>query len=125
MLSIIPGIEIAAPERTETSSGFSVDPNVLPVFASSRCTAASSSSPSPSGKPPLSMCARQASVVTVKPLGTGRPEPRHLGEPDPLATERAAPTRRLLVEVVHVPGADCREGHRMSSLLAFRRLFVA
>ena len=35
-MSIIPGIEIAAPERTETSSGSSWSPKRLPVFSSSR-----------------------------------------------------------------------------------------
>ena len=30
MVSIIPGIEALAPERTETSSGFSLSPNFLP-----------------------------------------------------------------------------------------------
>ena len=35
-MSIIPGIEIAAPERTETSSGSDGSPKRLPVFASSR-----------------------------------------------------------------------------------------
>ena len=35
IVSIIPGIETAAPERTETSSGSSVSPKRLPAFASS------------------------------------------------------------------------------------------
>jgi hypothetical protein len=30
MVSIMPGIEARAPERTETSSGFSLSPNFLP-----------------------------------------------------------------------------------------------
>ena len=36
IVSIIPGIDTAAPERTETSSGSSCEPNRFPVFASSR-----------------------------------------------------------------------------------------
>ena len=36
MVSIIPGIETAAPERTETSSGFSPSPKCFPVAVSSR-----------------------------------------------------------------------------------------
>ncbi len=52
-MSIIPGIETAAPERTETSSGSSESPNRLPAFASSEamCFATSSSSPSGSSPP--------------------------------------------------------------------------
>ena len=34
IVSIIPGIEIAAPERTETSSGFLVEFHFFPVFFS-------------------------------------------------------------------------------------------
>ena len=37
MVSIIPGIETAAPERTETSSGRSLPPKCRLVAASSRC----------------------------------------------------------------------------------------
>ena len=39
MVSIMPGIESRAPERTETSSGFFVSPNFLPVSFSSQATA--------------------------------------------------------------------------------------
>ena len=35
MVSIMPGIESRAPERTETSSGFFRSPNFLPVCCSS------------------------------------------------------------------------------------------
>ena len=34
MVSIMPGMEARAPERTETSSGFSVSPNFLPAISS-------------------------------------------------------------------------------------------
>ena len=34
MVSIMPGMEARAPERTETSSGFSLSPNFLPVISS-------------------------------------------------------------------------------------------
>ena len=40
MVSIMPGIESRAPERTETSSGFLVSPNFLPEAFSSLPTAA-------------------------------------------------------------------------------------
>ena len=35
MVSIMPGIEARAPERTETRRGFSRSPNFLPVISSS------------------------------------------------------------------------------------------
>ncbi len=35
MVSIMPGIEAAAPERTETKSGLFLPPNCLPVVFSS------------------------------------------------------------------------------------------
>ena len=39
MVSIIPGMETLAPERTETNNGFFLPPNVLPVLASMPLTA--------------------------------------------------------------------------------------
>ena len=41
MVSIIPGIDTAAPERTDTSSGLSPSPRYLPVALSSRWRASS------------------------------------------------------------------------------------
>ena len=38
MVSIMPGMEARAPERTETSRGFSTSPNFLPVISSSLAT---------------------------------------------------------------------------------------
>jgi hypothetical protein len=69
-VSIIPGIENLAPDRTETSKGSVGSPSALPMRASSslRCSATSASRPS--GQPPF-MYARQASVVMVNPGGTG------------------------------------------------------
>ena len=40
LVSIMPGMEARAPERTETSRGFSLSPNFLPVIASSLSTLA-------------------------------------------------------------------------------------
>ncbi len=37
-----------------------------------------------------------------EPAGYGNPELGHLGEADPLAPEKLAPSPRVLVEVVHV-----------------------
>src|SRR5690606_36408636 len=67
-------METAAPERTETSNGSAGSPKRLPVRASRRPSAAKISSSSPAGnRPPAASAARQASVVTVKPGGTGSP----------------------------------------------------
>ncbi len=48
MVSIIPGMDMAEPERTEISNGFSALPKPLPVFFSSAvmCTLISSIRPS-------------------------------------------------------------------------------
>ena len=73
-MSIIPGIETAAPERTETSSGSCVVAEALAGLRlePARC-ARSISSSRPAGRPPSRMYARHASVVIVKPAGTGTP----------------------------------------------------
>ena len=52
IVSIIPGIEIAAPERTETSSGLEGSPKPAPVACSSRPMCSSISSSRPSGSCP-------------------------------------------------------------------------
>ncbi|MBV6474543.1 MAG: hypothetical protein MOGDAGHF_00003 [Rhodocyclaceae bacterium] len=49
MVSIMPGIDIAEPERTEMSRGLSALPKPLPVFFSSAFMCALMSSISPSG----------------------------------------------------------------------------
>ncbi len=69
-MSSIPGIETGAPERTETSSGSAGSPKRSPLRSSSAASA-SSTSPSSPGGGPLRMYSTQASVVTVKPPGTG------------------------------------------------------
>jgi len=55
MVSIMPGIETAAPERTETSSGFVAEPNWRPISCSSFATAASTSALSSAGYVPSLM----------------------------------------------------------------------
>src|SRR5688572_32262071 len=70
----MPGIENAAPERTETSSGFFGSPKRLPAFSSIFFRPSCTCSHMPSGKfLSLSKNALQASVVTIKPGGTGNP----------------------------------------------------
>ena len=91
-MSIIPGIETAAPERTETSSGSSMSPKRLPVFSSSAPRWRSISSSSPSGSAlPFDMYARQASVVIVNPAGTGTPICVISARPIPLPPSSSRP----------------------------------
>ena len=52
MVSIIPGIECFAPERTETSKGSAASPNRRPLTSSSRAIAAFASSRTASGSVP-------------------------------------------------------------------------
>jgi len=73
-VSIIPGMENLAPERQETNSGFSLSPKVLPVAFSIVIRACSTWSHIPSGNTlPAARYALHASVVTIKPGGTGTP----------------------------------------------------
>ena len=51
-MSIIPGIENLAPERTDTSNGSAASPIRLPIVFSSRPRARAISAVSPSGQPP-------------------------------------------------------------------------
>ena len=97
-MSIIPGIETAAPERTETSSGSSGSPKRLPLRSSSRADVLLDLVVEAAGTSPLAMYARQASVVIVKPAGTGTPSCGHLGEADAFAAEELAPAGCGLVE---------------------------
>ena len=92
IVSIIPGIETAAPERTETSSGSAGSPKRFPVFSSSAARCRSTSVSSPSGtSPPASMYARQASVVIVNPAGTGTPSWVISARPMPLPPSSSRP----------------------------------
>lgn len=53
-VSIMPGIENFAPERTETRSGSSAWPSFLPIFSSRAVRWALTSSRSAAGSSPLS-----------------------------------------------------------------------
>ena len=83
-MSIIPGIETGAPERTDTRRGRGPPPNLRPVRASRSATAVVTSSMSPSGSAPVSMYSRHASVVMTKPGGTGSPAAVMRARPAPL-----------------------------------------
>jgi hypothetical protein len=92
IVSIIPGIETAAPERTETSSGSSGSPKRFPAFASSEPMCFATSASSPSGRVPFAaMYARHASVVIVKPAGTDTPSAVISASPIPLPPRSSRP----------------------------------
>ena len=118
IVSIIPGIETAAPERTETSSGSSGSPNRLPVFSSSRATCPATSSSSPSGSSPLGHVRAAGVGRDREPGRDGQAHQRHLGEPDPLAAEQLTAAVGRLVEVVDVAsghGADSSDARDFGS----------
>ena len=102
-MSIIPGIENGAPERTDTSSGSTASPSCLPIFASSASRAAATSAMSPAGS-----CVA-AGHVGVARLGRDREagrhrqaEVRHLGEVGALAAEQELLLLAALFEGVDV-----------------------
>ncbi len=72
-VSIIPGIETAAPERTETSSGSLRVAQPAAHGGLEGRQVLGDLLGQPSGSAPCASQARQASVVMVKPGGTGRP----------------------------------------------------
>ncbi len=73
-VSIIPGIDIRAPLRQETNSGFSGSPNFIPMTRSVLRRAFSTCSSICGGNFILfSKKSVQQSVVIVNPAGTGRP----------------------------------------------------
>ena len=74
MVSIIPGMDTRAPERTDTRSGRSRSPKRASATCSSRSRCSTICSQRPSGHlPPARREWTQAWVVTVKPGGTGMP----------------------------------------------------
>ncbi len=73
IVSIIPGMENFAPERTDSSSGSRGSPNVLPIRVCITCRWRSTSASRPVGIAPVRRYSRHASVVMVKPGGTGSP----------------------------------------------------
>src|SRR5688572_14056482 len=73
-VSIMPGIDIFAPDRTATSSGFDGSPNSFPAARSTLARFVRTSSINPRGSFwPRSLYSLHVSVVIVKPGGTGRP----------------------------------------------------
>ncbi len=108
-MSIIPGIEIAAPERTETSSGSDGSPKRLPVFSSSRRHVLGDLVVEPVRQVAGGHVGAAGVGRDREPAGNRQPERRHLGEADALAAEELAPAGRRLVEVVD----EARPAHRV------------
>ena len=74
MVSIMPGIEARAPERTESRSGFSASPKRAPRLRSTLAMAATISALTARERTPsLRLNSPQTSVEIVKPGGTGIP----------------------------------------------------
>ncbi len=74
-MSIIPGIETGAPERTLTRSGSAGSPKRRPTAPSTAAIRVRSSSSRPAGQPPERKV-RQVAVVIANPGGTGSPSSR-------------------------------------------------
>mmetsp|Transcript_31795 Transcript_31795/g.75506 ORF Transcript_31795/g.75506 Transcript_31795/m.75506 type:complete len:204 (+) Transcript_31795:2096-2707(+) len=73
-VSIMPGIETAAPERTDRRRGLLGSPSFVPISCSTSFKPAMTSSHTPAGSvESFSWKAAQVSVVIVKPGGTERP----------------------------------------------------
>ena len=79
MVSIMPGIDARAPDRTDNSRGSAGSPKRLPISPSTRATpwATSSRISSKTCACPLSVNSVQASVLIVNPGGTVIPS-RHI-----------------------------------------------
>jgi hypothetical protein len=93
-VSIIPGIETAAPERTDTSRGSSSDPNCSHVLVDLFGEAG--------GQVPLPQVRAAGVSGDREALRDGDAHLRHLREADALPAEELAPTGRRLVEAVDV-----------------------
>ena len=79
IVSIMPGIEARAPERTDSSSGSAASPKRLPISFSTKATPCSTSASISfsAASLPFSVNTVQASVLMVNPDGTVMPS-RHI-----------------------------------------------
>ena len=110
-MSIIPGIETAAPERTETRSGSDGSPKRLPARSCEPADVLVDLRPELLGD--LARAHRRAAGVRRdrEPRRDGNAERGHLREPDALAAEELAAPGGLLVERVdQAHGAILRTG---------------
>ena len=101
-MSSIPGIDSRAPERTETSSGSSSSPSVLPACSWSRSSASSTCSAIPSGSSVVAHVgdARLGGDREARRDALLAEHARHLGDVGALAAEQVAHVPRALGEVV-------------------------
>jgi len=102
MVSIMPGMEARAPERTDSSRGSAALPKVLPISCSTKATLCrtSASISRMACSLPCSVKAVQASVLMVNPEGTVMPR-RHISArlapfPPSRFFMEAAPSVRVL-----------------------------
>ena len=112
IVSIIPGMEIAAPERTDTSSGplgvAEAEPAALLEAADVIVDLLVEA-----GRDVVRGHVGAARVGRDREArGDGDPELRHLGEADALAAEELATAVGRLLEAVDVPGGGGDVGHR-------------
>jgi hypothetical protein len=89
MVSIIPGIDARAPERTLTSSGADGSPRRAPMAFSSRVTAAVIACSTAWAIAPDRANAMQTSVAIVNPGGTGSPIAVISARPAPFPPRRS------------------------------------
>ena len=87
IVSIIPGIDTGAPERTETSSGFVASPNRLPVTRSRRRERGVDLGAQRVGHVALAEIVDAARAGDREARRHGHAEIRHLGEVGALAAE--------------------------------------
>ena len=99
IVSIIPGIEIAAPDRTETSSGLNGSPKLAAVACSRRRMCSVISISSPDADPAGRHVSAARVVVIVKPAGTGTSSAPSRQARRPSAEQLAAPVDRLVERV--------------------------
>ena len=118
-MSIIPGIETAAPERTETSSGSPGSPKRLPVLLLERGQVALDLGLEAVRELPAALRVGAAGVGRDREAGRdGHAELGHLRQPDALAAEQVATSLGGLVEVVDV----AVRGHAHESSHSYRDL---
>ena len=116
IVSIIPGIETAAPERTETSSGLPSSPKPLPVRSLERRDVLVDLVVEARGDLTSAREVRATGLGRDRePVRDGDAELRHLGEADPLPAEELTTAARVLAEVedvAHLRGESTRTRQR-------------
>ncbi len=101
MVSIIPGMDTGAPDRTDRSRGTGPAPKLFSIRCSSPAIRAVISSPSSDGiaDPDAARYSRQARVEMTKPSGTGSPAWVILARPAPFPPSRSTSAGSASVKV--------------------------